>query len=151
MRNKILVWKWRLINWLNRKFPDPTKEQQLKDDAQLVKDFVNDKKQRERAVKVAEGLKRDFPHWFTVKQVIKKYNVEPNGVIVQLQTLSLFKLCTSKSNSKNEATFKILLGDEDLLWVIKQRKEEIEEELNQINKEVGEINKRIVTAAFDKK
>lgn len=147
---RALRWKWRIINWLNKKWPDPTPEQSLENDAKLVKEFVEDKKNEIQAKTIAEGLKRDFPHWFTIKQVVRKYHVEPNGVVAQLQMLGLFKLCTSRENTKGEASFKILLDDSDRLLVMQIQFDEHMDQANALDKEMKRIEAKLLGEALER-
>lgn len=135
----MLKLKHKIINFLNKKWPDPTPEEELKSDAEVVSDFINEGKNRTKAVLVAQGIKEDFPHWFTVKQLYKKYDTEPDAIVAQLQMLSLFQLCVSKPNTKNEASFKITLSKDDRIEVLEKKFRENTEENALIAKELKEL------------
>lgn len=142
MKKRMLSIKHAIISRLNKWLPDPTPEQTLKDDAKTVENFIQGKENRDKAIFVAQGIKNDFKHWFTVKQLVKKYNTAPEAIATQLQMLSLFKLCTSKVNSKNVALFKICLSTEDRLKVLRSRFEENTKENNQIASEIETLERK---------
>ncbi len=139
MKKKLLSIKQAIVSRLNKWLPDPTPAQTLRNDAEMVGQFVADKANMEKAIVVADGIYKDFQHAFEVKHLVKKYNTEPNAVVAQLQMLSLFKLCSSSINSKGKTVFRITLTREDRLKVLYSRFEELAHEKAQVAMEIKEL------------
>jgi len=141
MKNVILNIKDAIISRLHKMFPDPTEIEEIVDDATTIKKYVNNKKNRKKAIKVAEGIYTDFRHNFELKHLIKKYNAEPNAIVAQLQMLGLFQLCSSRLNDKGKTIFRITLSPEDRIEVLKEKLAELAVERDQIVTEIANLQK----------
>jgi len=141
MKKRLLSIKHAIVSRLNKWFPDPTPTQTLQNDAKLVSEFIADKANKDKAIMVAEGIYKDFKHNFEVKNLVNKYNTEPNAVVAQLQILSLFKLCSSKINNKGKTVFRITLTKEDRLKVLNDRLKDLTLEKAQVAMEIKELER----------
>lgn len=100
----------------------------VEDDKKVVDEFVKNPENKKKAGEMAFQIKQDFPNWFKVSQLVKKYKVTTADVAKKLEMLMLFKMCVGKV-TKGVGSFKIDLDQrvqrELILQEIAQKEGEI--------------------------
>ena len=81
----------------------------------------------------------DFPNWFKVSQLIKKYKTSQVDVAKKLEMLMLFNLCVGKV-VKNQGTFKIDLSQKVQRDLLLQQIAEKEGEILFLKEKLSSLN-----------
>lgn len=78
----------------------------LEEDTQLVDEFIKNPENKKKAGEIAFQIQQDFPNWFRVPQIVKKYKTSTIEASKKIEMLMLFKVCVGKVE-KNQPLFKI--------------------------------------------
>ena len=109
------------------------------EDTKLVEAFVKDKENKKRAGEMAFQILTDFPNWFKVSQLVKKYKTSQEEVAKKLEMLMLFNLCVGKV-VKNQGLFKIDLTQKVQRDLILQQISEKEGEILFLKEKLSKLD-----------
>ena len=81
----------------------------LEEDKKLVEIFTKNPEMRKKAGEMAYQIAQEFPNWFKIPQLVKKYKTTTEEAAKKIEMLMLFHLCVGKV-VKNVPLFKIDLS-----------------------------------------
>lgn len=110
-------------------------------DEEVIRNFISDENHKEKALALADQIKKDFKNWFTLNSFVKKYNNDKNEAGVKLRMLALFGFVVSRENKLKQVEFKITLTKEDRIFILRDKLQSIEIERLMIENEIEILSK----------
>ncbi len=114
-------------------------EEQIEKDKKAIETFLNHPENKKRAGEMAFQISKDFPNWFKVDQLVKKYKTTTTEAAKRVETLMLFKLCVGKVE-KNKALFKIDLSQKVQRTLILEEIAQKEGEILFLKEKLSKLN-----------
>lgn len=81
----------------------------LKENEKTVKEFIGNSENRIKAGEAAFRIQQEFIGWFTIDELIEKFDMDKQTINIQLNMLMLFNMCIGRVKS-SIPSFKIDLS-----------------------------------------
>lgn len=111
----------------------------LKTNKALVEEFKTNPQVKDMANRLAFQISQEFPNWFTIPRLVKKFKVDTAEAARQIEMLMLFHLCVGKTE-KNILYLRIDIAQKTRRELLLKQIEEKEGEISFLKQKLSELN-----------
>lgn len=109
-----------------------------KTDQEVVNEFLSNKENKILAAEMGQQIKKDFPNWFSVTKLVKKFKLTTAEAMQKIEILMMFNMCVGKVE-RNIPYFRIDLDQRVQREVLSRQIEEKEKELINLKEKLSKL------------